>query len=745
MKHVIILLFIAALACAQTAPCTADSPCSLVLAGCTLSSNTITCNGLTGPQGPAGPVGATGATGPQGVPGNEWIRWPHRSARRAWANWSAGIFWRGWAHRLDWLDWPQGPAGPQGPIGPPGPAGPPAGNNGPGNAPNLCSAATSNLPTITSPALLPTSCWQPTYPTPTAAPVTVNTEASLQSALTAATCGAHIIVSPGIVYTGNITVPGTACPPTNPILVEGGGIASIPAWATPPQSLAGGPLVPTIAGTGGHGALTISDGAAGWYFAGIEVTLTPTATQVYPIVGMGEATTSVAALPHYIVFDRVLIHPAPCLSDSMTAHCNYVARGLDLNAVNGAVLYSNIYGIVNAGQDSQAINVNNTPGPGLIAGGFYEASGINIMFNTECTLGGTPGAQGFEPGDIGMTDCPAPSDFTVRLVHLEKQMAWETLPTGCDPNKSQCYDVKNLFEIKHGQRVLLDSSVLDTTYNGGQALALIMNCFYSGMYVCRDLTVTNNVIKHAPQLAAFSGNSTPVVSPYCGAAGQPVCVVQTGVGIFVRNNVATDIDAIKYGNSGCNPATGSLCGRGLAFQLQNTNGVTIDHNTIINKPVPYLAGLNFSDNPPSTDLNFVATNNFQYGQPFANGLGSGATIAALPAPVFTREVFVGDFWTYPNMFKNSYTPAYPAGITSLSSTATPVVGQPACDWSNKPIVQCWPLDWALVGFADFTGGSLGTNLAGLTLLPTSPYHAVDAGSDLGANVASVLAAVSTVQ
>jgi hypothetical protein len=118
----------------------------------------------------------------------------------------------------------------------------------------------------------------------------------------------------------------------------------------------------------------------------------------------------------------------------------------------------------------------------------------------------------------------------------------------------------------------------------------------------------------------------------------------------------------------------------------------------------------------------------------------------LPTPTFGGQVFVGDYWQYPNVWDVIYTPLYPAGITSLSANSTPVSGQPNCQNNNYPLAQCWPLDWALVGFVDFAGGNAATDLPGLALGPASPYLAAGTdGLDIGANVAAVLAAISTVQ
>ncbi len=635
---------------------------------------------------------------------------------------------------------------------------------------NYCQASPTGLPPLTTTvpvAQLPQSCNVPLYPTPAGAPIVVTDFPSLQAAVSAAQCGDWIQLAPGASYLGSLVVPGLACPANNPVLVENQGIYAVCAAGSPApcspattgqpvmpqwtnmsaqyaQQLAGSAWVPTLESATNSSPFFISDNASGWYFSGLEITLAPSAVNIYPIVAMGENTTTVAALPQNITFDRVLVHPAPCTDDSMSAKCNYVARGVDLNAVNGTFMFGAVWGIVNAGQDAQAIVILNSTGPGLVLGNYLEATGENLMFNTSCTLisstvgnpppGTTIGSQGWIPGDTGIPTCPVPSDFTVRLNHFKKQLAWQTLPAGCNPGIFQCYDVKNQFEVKYGQRILADSNLLDTTYAGGQAEFIISNCWATGLYVCQDLTFTNLLIEHGlgSSVAAIAGNGSPAVSTTCGATGQPACVVQTGVRTLMRNILAVDI------NNGFG-------------QIQNTNGTIIDHNTIINGSAFQTAmnTLDFSDAQPTSDFNFQLTNTVMFGSPFNNGGSPGMAIGTLPSPTLGGDLFVGDFWSYPNIFDVPYLPAYPAGVQSLSANAVPP-GQPdgtlACIYNNSPIQPCWALDWQTLGMLDFGGASTGADIPGAALSPSSPYHNSGTdGADVGANVAAILAAISSIQ
>jgi hypothetical protein len=625
---------------------------------------------------------------------------------------------------------------------------------------NYCLAAFTGLPPLPDGAIiprLPKSCSVPDYPfavinakqqlvfSPPRPPVNVSTFAALQAAVTGAQCGDWIRVAPGT-YLGALVIPGLSCPDTNPVLIENEdidvecaaasaapcgtpefpvGSKLFPQWTVVSPSLAATAFVPTLESGDTNSPLYVSDGAANWYIAGLEVTLASSATNIYPIVAMGENTSAVSSLPNHITLDRILVHPAPCTADSIAAKCQYVARGVDLNAVNGAVMFSAIWGIVGAGRDTQAINVNNTTGPGLILANYLEATGENIMFNTECTNNpggaapnGAPlGSQGYVPGDQGLTTCDAPSDFTVRLNHLAKLTAWKTLPAGCDPAQSECYDIKNLAEIKHGQRILIDSNIMGPTWRLAQNEAVTANCFAAGIYVCQDLTLTSNLFTNIPLVVVFSGNGEPT---------PPTSTVEAGVRIMTRNNLAIGVTE-GYGD------------------FQHCTDCVNDHNTVIG----ILGGANglfFADQPPATDAGFVWTNNITPGDAFANGCPGGCAIAELPAPTIAASIFYGGYWSYPGIFGAPNLPAYPSGLADLSSSVvsdtTSTTPPTTCQNNNADWIWCLPRDLDLVGFVDWRGANAGTNLPGAALSATSPYRnqAAD-GADMGANVAAVLSAV----
>jgi YVTN family beta-propeller protein len=785
----------------------------------------------------------------------------------------------------------------------------------------------AGVPGISLP-VLPQTCYQPPFPTTTSTvTVAANSGSDLQSKLSAAVCGEKIIVPANNTYvssgtfiygptnqiafgwqpsfavnvaiqfvdpayhlqvvhaagttgltmptwndSGGTTTDGTAvwtdtgilpqyCP-TNPVLLVSSNIADLPYGQTISQSAAPA-NVPTLkCNSPSCAALSISDGVQGLYTAGIEFTFGTGASQVYPIIGMAGYTPEAYAIPKYITFDRVLVHPAPC---SVTiGNCTFVQAGIDLNADYGTVIYSQVYGIINTGQDTAGIATNNNSGPLLIAANYIESSGPNLYFTSQydpVTASGTVTTSGttvtWASGDqfdtssvnawpgipftIGSGSCtpspctvqsvqsatsltltssagtqsspvpysttfygyewpygqpslPAPSDATVRLNHFKKQASWRNNPVGytgvvntsgttatlvsgsqfnpawgaggiyvvingknyivttpatatsitlttspgtltnanytegCIPSiQWNCWDVKDEFEVKNGQRILVDSNLFDTTFSEAQQGFFIWN---TGIVPAptvhgNDAIIQNNLFMHGP----FWGDPPG----YSGSGPQRT----NNARVLIRNNVAIDVSGLTWG------------GNGYLSTVQNTQYLTFDHNTILNTPTystnPF--SMFFVDAPPHSNTNFAWTNSFQYGQPFADSDNAGMTMADWPnngVPVTIAGVVnVGDYFAY----AGGGSPRYPSGMTSLSSPTN------SCQTEGKNYATCWPLDWALVGFTDFTCGGQGvgcanisnTNIGGLALSSGSAYHnAASDGTDIGANISAVMAAVSAI-
>jgi len=147
------------------------------------------------------------------------------------------------------------------------------------------------------------------------------------------------------------------------------------------------------------------------------------------------------------------------------------------------------------------------------------------------------------------------------------------------------WTVKNIFELKNAEHVVVDGNILENIWEAGQyGYAIVLtprNQYGTSSWVrLRDITFTNNVVRHASGVLQLSGYD--VNSP-----------TQQTQGVTLRNNLFFDIDPGKWGGS----AKVFLVG-------DDPENIVFDHNTIVhtNTSVVYAYG--------SKQINgFVYTNN----------------------------------------------------------------------------------------------------------------------------------------
>lgn len=162
------------------------------------------------------------------------------------------------------------------------------------------------------------------------------------------------------------------------------------------------------------------------------------------------------------------------------------------------------------------------------------------------------------------------------------------------------WTVKNIFELKNARQVVVDGNILENIWQAGQfGYAFVLtprNQSGTAPWVhVRDITITNNIVRHAGGVLHVTGYDATNTS-------------QQTQRITIRNNLFYDIDSVKWGGS---TAKVLLVGEGAA-------DVVIDRNTIIaaNSTVVYAYG-----SPMMTG--FVYTNNIArhntYGLNGANG------------------------------------------------------------------------------------------------------------------------------
>lgn len=162
-------------------------------------------------------------------------------------------------------------------------------------------------------------------------------------------------------------------------------------------------------------------------------------------VGSNTATTA-AVQPTDVTIDQNAI-----LADPAGGH-----RGLAFHGgANGVITRNYIAGFVEQNRDSQAIWMNNGPGPTLIEDNFLEASGENILVG----------------GDSVRIPGLVPADITVRRNTFSKNPLWRKIlnPDGSVQQPGRPGSVKNSFELKCAERVTFEDNLIDGMWVDAQA------------------------------------------------------------------------------------------------------------------------------------------------------------------------------------------------------------------------------------------------------------------------------------
>jgi len=299
------------------------------------------------------------------------------------------------------------------------------------------------------------------------------------------------------------------------------------------------------------------------------------------------------------VFDRCYVHGTPT---------GNIRRGILLNSARTAVVDSYLSDFHEVGADSQAVASWNGPGPFKIVNNYLEGSGENIMFG------------GADPAIPNLV----PSDIEIRWNYLFKPLSWMA---GSASFAGIHWSVKNLFELKNAQRILIDGNLLENNWadaqNGYGILFTPRNQDGTAPWsVVRDVTFTNNIVRHS------GGGVNTLGSDYLHPS-------QPTQRILIQNNLFDDISTTTWN------------GTGTYFQLgDGGSDVVIDHNTVLQSGNIITA----TSSTPSTPVpasSFVFTNNVvphnQYGVfgDYGVGIDSVAINAYFPGSSFARNVIVG--------------------------------------------------------------------------------------------------------
>jgi hypothetical protein len=443
---------------------------------------------------------------------------------------------------------------------------------------------------------------------PTVRTIAVAADGDFQDALNQAQPGDVITLQAGATFTGNFTLPnksGSAW-----IVIR----SSTADSNLPPPGTRISPsysnVLPKIVSPNSEPAIRAASGAHHFRFIGLEIGH-KAGSMIYAIVDFDGGQTSLSEVPHDLIVDRCYIHGNP--SDTSR-------RGVALNSASTAVIDSYISECHESGADSQAVAGWNGPGPFKIVNNYLEGAGENFI--------------------LGGADSPIqgliPSDIEFRHNHVAKPVKWKM---GHPSYAGVRWSVKNLFELKNAQRVLIESNVFEYNWaesqNGFAILFTPRNqSGKSPWSVVQDVTFANNVLRS-------SGSGFNIAGPDNEAG-----VSQPSRRILIRNNLIEDINSVAWG------------GDGRLFQIINgAEYVTIDHNTGFAN-----GNIMSTDSAQGLNVGLVFTNNIVAHNAYGV-IGTGTAIG-LPTLtswwtnfVFEKNVIVGgQSSNYPsgNYFINSF-------------------------------------------------------------------------------------------
>jgi hypothetical protein len=529
---------------------------------------------------------------------------------------------------------------------------------------------------------------------------------NLQNALDSAQCGDTLRLKAGSIFTGVFTLPAKNCDDAHWIIVRTSAADS----ALPPE---GTRLTPCYAGVGdlpgrppfhctstedvlvkinfngrgGPAAIVLAPGANHYRLIGLEVTRTASTGVVYNLIGArGPAD--------HLVFDRMWIHGTAqdeTVRGLMLSHVRYTA------AVDS--YFSDFHCVAKSGAcvDSQAIagGLGDDPtGPFKIVNNFLEAAGESVMFG-------------------GGQATTTPADIEIRRNHMFKPITWMRgqpgYVGGVDGNP---FIVKNLFELKNAQRVLLEGNILENTWGGfsqsgfGVLITAKNQAGAHGTNLCPDCQITDVTIRYCRIKHVASGMQIGNgLSDNGGAA-------KDGQRYSIHDIIIDDIEGKDLGGSG---NLFQLSAGPGAPKLQN---IRVGHITAFASGGLFNIG-NHVTNPKMS--NFIFTNNIvMAGEHNVSPTGGGRTNCAF------RESFGTPSTRLQNCF-DPFTFSHNAIIGGDSS------------WPKDNFLPKQPSD---IHFVNYNNGSNGD----YHLSPSSKFRRAGSdGRDLGADVDAVQAALAAVE
>jgi hypothetical protein len=370
--------------------------------------------------------------------------------------------------------------------------------------------------------------------------------ATLQAAINAAAPGDTIMLAPGSVHVGPITLTAKSNPNNLWIVIRSSSAAFNAGGALAPGTRVNPSNAASMAAIESPGsnarAIVTAAGANHYRLVGLEVRAGAAETNLGNLIVLGSDTSATPAASD-ITIDRSWVHGR--------GDAGSFKRGAAFNGASMAVIDSYFNEFHSTSGDSQAVAGWNGPGPFKIVNNYLEAQSENIMFG---------GAQ------------PAlnviPSDIEIRRNVLSKPLAWRGV-----------YAVKNAFETKNIRRAVIEGNIFENVWASGQdghAISLKISDQSGACPWCSavDIIFRYNIIRHS-------------------AAGLKVARDGTGdqLGdILIEHNLFEHIDSEDFDAGGnsyfmlLSHASSNIVVRNNTFLNDNDNATTNPNDQAPNPP-----------------------------------------------------------------------------------------------------------------------------------------------------------------
>lgn len=280
---------------------------------------------------------------------------------------------------------------------------------------------------------LPQANLNTTYSTPLGSTIHVASGGDVQAAINSAVAGDLITLEAGASFLGTFSLPDKAG--SDPIYIQSDGLGSLPAAGTrvAPSDATNMARLYT---TGRQNPVIINaTDAHDFRFVGIEIENTYAGTDVmYQLVYLLGGATD-------IVFDRCYIHGAP----TGNTYDGIYFTGGSLGIVDSYI--ADIH-VAQGQSESHGLFIYQASGPVKIENNYISAAGENILF------GGVTG---------GLPIASVSTDVTIRKNYLYKDPAWENPIVG-GPNDGETWKVKNILELKEGNRFLIEGNIFENNW-----------------------------------------------------------------------------------------------------------------------------------------------------------------------------------------------------------------------------------------------------------------------------------------